>query len=141
MISKFSGDYRWLSNFWACPVEYEGITYPSVEHAYQAAKLPNGDLRKLFAEDIPAAAVKKMGRLFDIDKTAWEARKVDVMRDLLKIKFAIPYLHEWLLATGDDELIEGNWWGDTFWGVCRGVGQNMLGRLLMEARCELKEAS
>jgi predicted NAD-dependent protein-ADP-ribosyltransferase YbiA (DUF1768 family) len=42
-----------------------------------------------------------------------------------------------LKATGDEELVEGNWWNDTFWGVCNGVGENNLGKLLMKIRAEL----
>lgn len=42
-----------------------------------------------------------------------------------------------LLATGGVELIEGNDWGDAFWGVCGGYGQNWLGVLLMLVRSEL----
>jgi predicted NAD-dependent protein-ADP-ribosyltransferase YbiA (DUF1768 family) len=58
------------------------------------------------------------------------------MRSLLRQKFAHPSMRERLLATGDEELIEGNWWGDTFWGVCNGEGQNQLGKLLMRVRHE-----
>ena len=137
MISKFDGEYRWLSNFWPCQIEYEGLVYPSVEHAYQAAKLFDPSKRKLFTEDIPAAKAKKMGQQLNIDQIAWAARRVDVMLDLLRIKFAIPELREQLIATADQELVEGNWWGDTFWGVCRGSGLNALGRLLMQIRGEV----
>ncbi len=60
------------------------------------------------------------------------------MLDLLRIKFTIPTLRERLLATGDQTLIEGNTWGDTYWGVCRGVGLNNLGTLLMQVREECR---
>ena len=45
-------------------------------------------------------------------------------------------LRSLLVATGDRELIEGNTWGDTFWGVDKntGQGENHLGRILMELR-------
>ena len=59
------------------------------------------------------------------------------MRDLLRNKFSEPDLAARLLATGSTELIEGNNWNDTFWGVCRGRGRNMLGQLLMEVREEI----
>lgn len=59
------------------------------------------------------------------------------MRDLLDLKFADPALAALLLATGDADLVEGNDWGDRFWGVCDGAGANMLGRLLMELRTRL----
>lgn len=38
MIREFNGDYRWLSNFSPCNVTIDGLTYPSVEHAYQSQK-------------------------------------------------------------------------------------------------------
>jgi predicted NAD-dependent protein-ADP-ribosyltransferase YbiA (DUF1768 family) len=62
------------------------------------------------------------------------------MRDLIRIKFSKDPLKSRLLNTGDSELIEGNWWGDKFWGVDErtGVGKNNLGKILMEIREELK---
>ena len=72
----------------------------------------------------------------------WETVKIDVMRDVLKSKFSLnSELREKLIATGDVELIEGNHWNDRFWGVCRGKGQNHLGKLLMELRKILKKSS
>lgn len=60
------------------------------------------------------------------------------MRALLMVKFApATELAERLLATGDAQLVEGNTWGDTFWGVCDGVGENHLGRLHMWIRSML----
>ena len=56
----------------------------------------------------------------------------------LRIKFKNPELRSLLLATGNEELVEGNWWRDTYWGVCEGVGQNKLGKLLMQVREEVK---
>jgi predicted NAD-dependent protein-ADP-ribosyltransferase YbiA (DUF1768 family) len=41
-----------------------------------------------------------------------------------------------LIDTGNEELCEFNTWGDTFYGVCNGVGKNILGKLLMEIRDE-----
>ena len=61
------------------------------------------------------------------------------MEYLLLQKFFIPELREKLLATGNEELIEGNWWGDTYWGVCKGKGENNLGKSLMKIRTELQE--
>jgi len=68
--------------------------------------------------------------------------KADIMLELLRLKFAFYDLGMLLLATEDAVLEEGNWWGDTYWGVCpsgSGNGENMLGRLLMQVREELKE--
>ena len=60
------------------------------------------------------------------------------MRDCLRLKFEIPELREALLNTDNAKLIEGNWWGDKFWGICNGVGENNLGKLLMEVRDEIR---
>ena len=73
----------------------------------------------------------------------WEEVKVDVMREGLRKKFAIPELRAMLLATGDEELIAGNTWHDRTWGrcvcdKCGGQGQNLLGQLLMELRTEIR---
>jgi ribA/ribD-fused uncharacterized protein len=75
------------------------------------------------------------GELFRAD---WEAVKLEVMKEILRLKFSEPSLREALLATGDAPLIEANTWNDTFWGVCRGRGQNHLGRLLEEVREEIR---
>jgi len=63
------------------------------------------------------------------------------MEELLFIKFGgkEPLLTRALIATGDTELIEGNDWEDTFWGVCNGMGENNLGKLLMKVRQSLFE--
>ncbi len=68
----------------------------------------------------------------------WPAIKLGVMSTGLDAKFQIPELRDKLLATGNAELVEGNSWNDTYWGMCRGVGDNHLGKLLMKIRAELK---
>ena len=69
----------------------------------------------------------------------WEEVKVQVMRELLYAKFSEEPLRGMLKATGDQHLEEGNNWGDTFWGVCRGRGENWLGKLLMEVRASIPD--
>lgn len=137
MISDFSGEYQWLSNFYACRVMYDGVTYPSTENAYQAAKFEDDDFRARFV-NISFAAAKKLGRSPGMVAN-WDGIKLQVMEKLLRQKFAPgSELAQKLLATGDEELVEGNWWNDTYWGVCRGIGENNLGKLLMKLRTELK---
>lgn len=133
-IATFRGNYRWLSNFHPCTVTLDGVAYPSVEHAYQAAKTGDPLLRARM-RDGTAGDAKRLGRTV-LAAPDWAARKVSVMRGLLRQKFARSDLRMKLLATGDAELVEGNWWGDTFWGIYRGVGDNVFGRLLMEIRAE-----
>lgn len=135
-ISGFRDAYRFLSNFTSVHVIYDSELYPSVEHAYQAAK--TNDLhwrRKIQAAPSPQAA-KRMGRLAPV-REDWEDAKLGVMEMLLRQKFATPYYKILLMQTDDRELIEDNWWGDKFWGVCNGVGENHLGKLLMKIRADL----
>lgn len=135
-ITSFKGAHRWLSNFWPAAVRLDGIRYTSVEHAYQAAKNTDQLYRlNIWHAPTPAAA-KKLGKTATL-RDDWDAVKLSVMHDLLTQKFAYLDLRLLLLATGDAELIEGNNWGDTFWGVCKGVGQNHLGKLLMRVRSEI----
>lgn len=137
MITSFSGQYRFLSNFWPCKVFLEGEEYPSVEHAYVASKVTDHELRKLVASKLTPGDAKRLGRKLPL-RPDWDAIKLDVMKELLVQKFIDPELAEKLVATGDQELIEGNTWGDTFWGVCDGVGENNLGKLLMEIRAFIR---
>ena len=138
-ISSFTFENRFLSNFYPCQVELDGVIYPSTEHAYQAAKTLDLEARKPFYQvpAISAAESKKLGRKLTI-RPNWEDVKLQVMEDLLNQKFSHPELKEKLLQTGDQLLVEGNYWGDTFWGVdSRKGGLNHLGRLLMEIRKKL----
>lgn len=134
-IDSFSGKYRFLSNFWPCKVVWEGVEYPSTEHAYQAAKLVNKEDREL-VRNATAAEAKKLGRKFPMID-GWDNVRLNVMYDLCLQKFQNPELKQKLLDTGDAILIEGNWWGDTFYGVCKGIGENNLGKILMRIRSEL----
>lgn len=139
VIDEFRGPYRWLSNFEYCSVEYEGLVYPSSEHAYQAAKSIHPEVRELVRRAATCREAKRLGNALEL-REDWEQVKLLVMRDVLRDKFTRnPHLKQKLLATGKAELIEGNSWGDTFWGVCRGQGQNHLGQLLMRLRDELGE--
>jgi hypothetical protein len=138
-IDKFFGEHRFLSNFWPCTVFYEGDEYPSVEHAYVAAKTTDREVRKQIQEEPKAGAVKKLGRQITL-RTDWEDIKLEVMESLVTQKFTFNTdLREKLLSTGDSELVEGNTWGDTFWGVCKGEGQNNLGKILMKVRKNLND--
>ena len=135
-IDHFNGQYAFLSNFAPTNVLYDNLEYFTVEHAYQAAKtLDLTERKKIQGAETPAVA-KKMGRNV-ILRNDWESVKLDIMLDLLRQKFLNDDLKYALLSTNNAELIEGNWWGDVFWGVCRGRGQNHLGRLLMLVRNEI----
>jgi ribA/ribD-fused uncharacterized protein len=148
MISRFKGEYAFLSNFYPSPIKVTEkggepvIVYPTVEHAYQAAKTNDAKTKRLIAaKDTPGKAKRaggKRGIIRDLDQDVWESKKLPVMLSLIIAKFSNPVLGKQLLATGDEELVEGNNWNDTFWGVCRGQGQNHLGKILMQVRLDLQ---
>ncbi len=169
-IFEFEGEHRFLSNFGAGSVEMYGITFPTVEHAFAAAKLdPNGgvftraeviaEMHRIAALPTPGAA-KKAGRRRSWDGTQpgekrrgeprpflrpdWEEVKLSLITELVRRKFAAPALAAKLLATGDAPLFEGNTWGDRIWGgvETNGVfeGRNLLGEILMLIRSELRAA-
>ena len=137
VIDKFRGEYAFLSNFAPCKVTYNGRTYKTVEHAFQAAKSLDPDIRWQFQYCRSAGEAKQRGKMVKL-RPDWEEIKDKVMLTGLRKKFTDPELRSLLLATGDEELIEGNYWGDTYWGVCNGAGQNKLGKLLMQVREEIK---
>lgn len=136
MIPSFDGENKFLSNFYPVEIEFEGLAFSSVEAAYQAAKSLDKRTRRAFVL-LSASEAKKKGRSIAL-RSDWEQVKVPIMEELLNQKFAVPELAQLLLETGNAELTEGNWWGDTFWGICKGKGQNMLGVLLMKIREKIK---
>jgi ribA/ribD-fused uncharacterized protein len=136
-ILGFQNEYRFLSNFVPVKVQLDDVWYPSVEHAYQAAKTLNKKERVAIQEAPGAAQSKRLAQKLTLRKDWLEAKDV-VMRDLLIQKFTQEPYKEQLLATGDAYLEETNIWNDTYWGVCRGKGQNKLGVILMEIREALK---
>ena len=136
VIDQFRGEFHWLSNFFLCQVEFEGMNFSNVEAAFQAAKCLDMKERERFF-GLSGGQAKRLGRRVEL-RSDWEEVKIEIMRQVLKSKFTQnSELREKLIATGDTELIEGNNWNDTFWGVCRGKGRNHLGKLLMEVRAEL----
>lgn len=138
-IKKFSGDYRFLSNFYPSPIKWNKKWWKTVEHAYQAEKFPdNEDLQEEIRSAKYPGRAKKIAWSCGNYREDWDDIKVEVMRKLLELKFEHPYFRDKLLETGDAYLEEGNTWGDTFWGTCNGRGKNMLGILLMEIREKLK---
>ncbi len=135
-IVSFRGEHRFLSNFYPADVVLDGQEFVTVEHAYQAAKCEVLEDRLRFNALVTPKEAKQLGASVQT-RPDWDSVKLSVMQDLLGQKFRDPKLGRMLLATGTAELIEGNTWGDTYWGVCRGVGQNHLGRLLMDVRNSL----
>jgi ribA/ribD-fused uncharacterized protein len=137
MINSFEGEYAFLSNFYEHPISNGVITFPTNEHYFQAMKTLEDDERLAIARAATPGQAKRMGRSVKL-RPDWESIKLDVMETAVRIKFTDPELAAKLIATGDEELIEGNWWNDTFWGVCNGVGENHLGKILMKVRADIK---
>jgi len=151
MINSFTGRSRFLSNFYPVTIEHQGIKYPSVEHYYVAMKIKNDqqidgryityiDCREMIAKMPDPSKVKQFGKILKLRKD-WDDVKLDVMLWGIREKFKNEDLRQLLAETGDEELVEGNWWGDKFWGVSNGEGENHLGKILMKVREELKQVN
>jgi len=143
-------DYRFLSNFEPCEIYLDGFSFPSVEHAYQIAKIgrltnnPNLNPAVISQfQNIKANEAKNLGRKLLL-RPDWEEIKAKIMFELVLQKFAFnDKLREKLLATGNKYLEETNHWNDEFYGVnCyTKKGKNMLGKILMGTREILKTIS
>lgn len=141
MILSFKGTHEFLSNFYPCRVVLAAELYPTLEHAFQATKTADVVERvEILSAQTPGKA-KRLGRAVNL-RPDWEDVKVEVMRGLIEQKFGPllnPELVRALRLTGEALLVEGNYWHDNYWGVCfceqcLGVGENVLGRLLMVRR-------
>jgi ribA/ribD-fused uncharacterized protein len=144
-IFGFFGEYRWLSNFSPCNINYLGIDYWTVETAYQAQKLKNKDrfncLSPSQAKQHICSLIKSKSE--DLVPVTWfESQKIRLMQEILFLKFSGDFcLRENLLSTGNRKLVEANHWGDVFWGVDgrTKVGENHLGRILMATRAYFRQ--
>jgi ribA/ribD-fused uncharacterized protein len=144
LIDRFIGPYSYFSNFEPVVIFWKGMKFPSVEHAYVASKSLDPkfwrDVSQMKAKD--AGIAKKWGRNVKI-RTDWEQVKVSFMEQFLIQKFNYDRFKVKLISTKNEELVEGNWWHDNFWGNCSCnkcsniKGENMLGKLLMKIRREL----
>lgn len=138
VIREFRGDYFFLSNFYVAPVIYQNIRFENNEAAFQAAKCP---ARMHEFSSLSPRNAKSLGRRVDL-REDWEVVKYDIMYEICLAKFLQnPDLLDKLIQTGCAELVEGNTWGDKVWGVCHGVGENHLGKILMKIRSKLKETA
>lgn len=138
-ITTFRGEYQFLSNFYPCNINYDGLMFTSVEAAFQSAKCAEREDRLQFQHLDPVKA-KKLGRRVRL-RSDWEQVKLPILKDLVSQKFTNnPELAAGLLATGGALLAEGNTWHDNYYGDCtcdrcRDIpGGNHLGMILMELR-------
>ena len=130
----FRNEYAFLSNMYPCEIKYKGMIFSCTEAAYQSQKTNNPEKQKEF-QSYTGVQAKKMGRLLEMDPT-FEDRKLQIMTELIDIKFSQPDLAEALMKV-KGPIIEDNTWGDTFWGKCSGVGENHLGQILAMKRLQL----
>jgi ribA/ribD-fused uncharacterized protein len=144
MINCFDGKWAFLSNFYWNEIEFEGITYPTNEHFFQAMKTLDIGERQKIANCLTPGQAKRMGRQVAL-RPDWEEVKEDIMFLGLCLKFADEQLADWLIETGDEPLEEGTTWHDNEWGncscpKCRNIeGKNKLGKLLMKVRGMIRE--
>ena len=140
IIDDFSGEYRFLSNFYQHPFEFEGLTYPNAEAAFQAQKCATDEEKIKYTQTKNPVVAKRMGKKEPGFPANWDDICYGIMKDILTAKFSIPELRAMLDSTGDAVLIEGNHWHDNRWGNCtcdrcrNKEGQNWLGKILMEIR-------
>jgi len=136
-IDSFKDEYFFLSNFYPCKIFYDGLIYTSVESAYQSSKTLSPIIRKDFINLSPSEA-KLKGRKISL-RPNFDNIKYNIMYELVSFKFVSnPELSKKLLETKDTIIIEGNYWNDTYWGVCDNTGKNNLGIILMQVRENLK---
>jgi len=133
LIDRFRGEHFFLSNFYPVVIWNGGIRYPSSEHAYQAAKTINMAERQRIAKLPKPSMAKRAGRKVAM-RPDWDQVKLSVMERIVMLKFSVPSLAKRLIATHPATLVEGNDWGDRYWGVYNGVGANHLGLILMAVR-------
>jgi ribA/ribD-fused uncharacterized protein len=150
VVPEFSGEYFFLSNFYQEIFTWRAQQFFCAEQAFQYAKtwypkkgetLRCKDLGKRLIDTGNGATAKKYGREVPVDLEFWNAQRVPLMREIIHAKFSTPgsNLAGQLINTGAMLLVEGNTWGDVFWGRSRNadgkiVGLNTLGTILMEER-------
>jgi len=139
VIDRFRGEYGFLSNFHSCEILYKGVKFPTNEHAFQYHKtiLPAEQYQMLALSNSPVDA-KRAGKDLTL-RDDWEEIKVRLMFEINYMKFTQHSgMKGSLLGTGFAQLIEGNPYGDTYWGVCNGRGHNVHGLVLMTVRTLLQ---
>jgi hypothetical protein len=148
-ILGFTRENRWLSNFEAADVVYEGETYRTVEHGYMAAKTLDPSIRQQIQALATPGEARRLGKSIQL-RNGWDMMRLEVMEQLNRQKWTLhEHLRSKLLDTGDAYLEETNWWHDNFWGVCTCQKcasvlafaewrLNHLGKIIMKIRNELR---
>lgn len=142
MIKEFKNQYFFLSNFYECPVYYNKLVFCNAEAAFQAQKVIDEKEQYKFI-NLNASQARKLGKTIVL-REDWEEVKDNIMYEIVKRKFTVnKELQQKLIGTKDEELVEGNWCHDTYWGVDSktGIGKNKLGKILMKVREEVKSSN
>ena len=145
-VPAFRDDWMFLSNFYPCKiVDKFGKIWSSSEHAYQGMKFEDPTLKEKVRVH-PSKGLKKFVKMHSSHIRAdWDKVKLGVMYRILMRKFEDSFLQAKLIDTGDEKLVETNYWHDNFWGICmcpdcrlQGTdyekGKNNLGKILMKIR-------
>lgn len=133
IIDRFDGQYRFLSNFFEAPLLFRGLVFENAEAAFHSQKCPQ---RAKQFQGLNASQAKQLGRQV-VMRPDWDKVRDQVMYEVVFEKFLQnSKIRERLIATGEAMLVEGNTWNDRYWGVCNGIGQNKLGKILMRVRSE-----
>lgn len=161
MIYHFRGEYGWLSNMYNTEVLYQDLKFPASENAFMWEKCRNCKVeikdtdkdKGLFEVGelipwtqycllMPPNIVKIKSREVEL-RPDWNEIKLQIMYDVLVIKFSNPVLRQKLLDTGTENIVEGNYWNDKFWGVdmkaTPNEGENWLGRIIMDIRNKIQK--
>ena len=144
-ITSFKDEHRFLSNFYQSPVAFGELTYPNAEAAFQAQKCEKEEDKVKYTLVKNPVVAKRMGKKEPNLPENWRDISYGIMLDIIRAKFSLPEMKEKLLATGDAELVEGNNHHDNIWGDCTcprcaaKLGQNRLGKILMQVREGLKQ--
>lgn len=142
VIYGFFNDFRFLSNFHLVEIPYDGLVFRSTEAAYMSAKTHDQATKIALQGATSPVEAKKLGRQLTL-RPDWDSVRLDVMEAVNRVKYITgpsdetKMLGEMLKATKPAVLVEANWWGDRFWGECKGFGENNLGKVLMKIRNEL----
>jgi len=143
-VCFYEQDFYVLSNFSSFNLQWKGRTFPTSEHAYHWEKfLPSLGATHIADQILTAPSAHEAFKLAERHKASrradWDAVKIAIMGDILRAKVSQhEYVRRKLLDTGDRELVE-NSWRDDFWGWGPNQdGQNVLGKLWMQIRAELR---
>ena len=145
VVSSFNDSYAFLSNFYYSQIKYEGHTFMTLEHCFQAQKaVTDQDKRVIMSAPTPEKA-RKLGNDMKL-REDWEEVRLKILTECIRIKFEPDStLADKLIGTGSKLLVDGNYSHEMFYGSClcddhkNQPGQNILGKSLMRWRNRLNK--